>query len=202
MVWHFDLSAMLGWAKPCSSQSFRRGCWLTHRGSSEAAPGSWAHPTPVGVIPGNMESCKAIYVLPDSPNGAFFASGWSDCRLRAADAAAVGQDPSDLGLHGPDLVSGHIHGSTPLDLFHDPQTCGANSGAAPPGGSDCGFGRVDADSIGGCGSGRGVGQGEGAQQPHACQGGACRENRGFEAARGRSGRAIWQPGESIWREGR
>jgi hypothetical protein len=115
MVWHFDLSCMLGWANANSSEPSQRGCWLTHRGSSEAAPGSWAHPTPVGMIPGSDQSSKAIYILPESRHGAFFASGWTGCRLCDADATAWDQDCQELDINGPDILSPLFNDAELLD---------------------------------------------------------------------------------------
>eukprot|EP00892_Ulva_mutabilis_P011536 jgi/Ulvmu1/8755/UM048_0009.1 len=127
MLWYFDLSAMLGWAAtargclrsfeslgadPCGPDR-RGGCWLQHRSCSDAEPGQWTHPQPLGIVPGDISAAQAVFALPDSPTGAFITAGFCS----AATAGAVDGAPCVLPPPAQERAvrPGHGHG---LLLFH------------------------------------------------------------------------------------
>lgn len=65
-------------------------------------------------------------MLPESVDGSFLASGWSDCRVRTADSTRYMHGSTELGLHGPDICSGLIHGAEPLHAYAVEQELSVN----------------------------------------------------------------------------
>jgi len=128
MLWYFDLSAMLGWA--CTTRGQRRepldvdlagpdsrgGCWLQHRSASDAQPGQWTHPQPLGIVPGDISAAQAVYALPESPGGAFVTAGFCAAAAPRASGAGALRVPAQERAVRP----GHGHGLL-LFTHGDPQ---------------------------------------------------------------------------------
>lgn len=95
MLWHFDLSAMLGWSSSArgtrrqhpgvdrGAPGCRGGCWLQYRSSSDAQPGQWTHPQPLGIVAGDISATQAVFPVPSSPCGAFITAGFCAAAARS-----------------------------------------------------------------------------------------------------------------------
>lgn len=135
MLWYFDLSAMLGWATTTrggtraavvadgSGPDCRGGCWLQHRSASDAEPGQWTHPQPLGIVPGDISAAQAVFAVPGSPHGAFITSGFCASVTEAARCALPGPAQERA------LRPGHGHG---LLLFHHSDAPAGTLRRGPP----------------------------------------------------------------------
>lgn len=120
MMWHFDLSAMLGWASTARRTRLpplgaarrgpdcREGCWLQHRSSSDADPGQWTHPQPLGIVAGDISATQAVFPLPGGPCGGFITSGFCSAAttgsadaLRARAEAPTEARAASVAAEGP-----------------------------------------------------------------------------------------------------